>query len=686
MILWRYLCVISICSGSSFAAPTDFHGNENDDDDSRTDGGTRSDRSSTHKVPRSIPTEERRYIEIAIVIDNMLYSQLDDSIDVNVKTVMNNVNMLYSSKLNVNIQLVTVEKWNTEDQISISDSIKETLQSFQDFNTRILSSTYSPDSAYLLSGHSFTNSASSNGISSFRALCSRQGSAGVIQVQDGFNVSSVSTVLARLIGISLGMPIDSDSCNCPSGAVCVMNRLNKQIPSDFSLCSKDAFNLFVQSGRGWCLKDFSNLISSSPPICGNGILEENEQCDCGSKELCAQTSCCRNCTLISGAQCSGGPCCDDNCQFLGTRRMCRKADGECDIPEFCTGKSSQCPKNIILLDGQSCNNKKGVCVSNSCLLRSSQCTYLWGKGAEESDITCYPEVKNNSNSRFCQHIYCDVTSASEDQVVIENANISVIDDRPICRAASVVLPDGTDLGLVFEGSSCDTGSGTCSDRHCIESTLALPGTCPGISADGYCSSNGICNSQFSCVCSCGWTGISCNESKTNEGSTIDMLTGSACPPLSTTNKPKGRQTVTKIFEPDPPPPPAETSKDPATFMSSAIIGGSVAIIFVVAVVFGATSIGFRVKRSRMSIFQPTPKQKQKLNKMENDRIMKTKRLKDRLDAQKKARKTGIVKGPSGGACCTDGRLPKKDRTTERLLIDMETEYRPVSRASNETVM
>ena len=57
-----------------------------------------------------------------------------------------------------------------------------------------------------------------------------------------------------------------------------------------------------------------------------------------------------------------------------------------------------------------------------------------------------------------------------------------------------------------------------------------------------------------------------------------------------------------------------------------------------------------------SIFQPTPKQKQKLNKMENDRIMKNKRLKEKLDAQKKARKTGHhLKGPTGGGCCTDPR-------------------------------
>ncbi len=58
------------------------------------------------------------------------------------------------------------------------------------------------------------------------------------------------------------------------------------------------------------------------------------------------------------------------------------------------------------------------------------------------------------------------------------------------RAASVSLP-GVDLGVVFEGSSCDTGRGTCSQGVCREPTYTSPDTCPGTSHYGYCSSNGV---------------------------------------------------------------------------------------------------------------------------------------------------------------------------------------------------
>ena len=41
-------------------------------------------------------------------------------------------------------------------------------------------------------------------------------------------MSSVSAVLARLIGVSLGMPTDTGNCSCPRGNNCVMNKLNTQ--------------------------------------------------------------------------------------------------------------------------------------------------------------------------------------------------------------------------------------------------------------------------------------------------------------------------------------------------------------------------------------------------------------------------------------------------------------------------
>ena len=58
---------------------------------------------------------------------------------------------LYSSKFKINVQLVAMEKWESKDQITINDNMKETYEGFRDFNTHTLSSRHTYDSAYLLS-------------------------------------------------------------------------------------------------------------------------------------------------------------------------------------------------------------------------------------------------------------------------------------------------------------------------------------------------------------------------------------------------------------------------------------------------------------------------------------------------------------------------------------------------------
>ena len=60
--------------------------------------------------------------------------------------------------------------------------------------------------------------------------------------------------------------------------------------------------------------------------------------------------------------------------------LCRDATNECDLPEFCTGRSGQCPSDIFKKNGNLCESNKGYCFNGNCPTLDSQCRLIWGDG------------------------------------------------------------------------------------------------------------------------------------------------------------------------------------------------------------------------------------------------------------------------------------------------------------------
>lgn len=81
----------------------------------------------------------------------------------------------------------------------------------------------------------------------------------------------------------------------------------------------------------------------SPPICGNGIVEANEQCDNGA---------------TNGA---AGDCCSARCTFQTAAVVCRPSAGACDPAETCTGRSGQCPADALTPASTVCRAATGDC-------------------------------------------------------------------------------------------------------------------------------------------------------------------------------------------------------------------------------------------------------------------------------------------------------------------------------------
>lgn len=81
--------------------------------------------------------------------------------------------------------------------------------------------------------------------------------------------------------------------------------------------------------------------------------------------------------------------------------LCRSADYECDLPEYCTGQSEYCPPDIHKMDTESCDNGKAFCYNGLCRTRSDQCRLLWGVTGKSSDDQCYKMNQKGSRHGNC---------------------------------------------------------------------------------------------------------------------------------------------------------------------------------------------------------------------------------------------------------------------------------------------
>ncbi|KAG0276214.1 hypothetical protein BGZ95_007832 [Linnemannia exigua] len=242
------------------------------------------------------------------------------------------------------------------------------------------------------------------------------------QFTAGTGVSSISPnewmVVAHEVGHGFGANHDCTATNCASpsavaAAACcpystsdcdagnryIMNPSEQSVKSTFSPCSIHAICTTVSSKAGSCLQPIAAagakpVQSFEANVCGNGIREKGEQCDCGSEVECALDPCC------DGATCKfkGAAVCDDlnddccsNCQLAPKGRICRSAVSNCDIAETCSGSSATCPADVQLPNLSPCDILgagnttlgKGQCADGLCTSRDLQCAQQQRPGIDK---------------------------------------------------------------------------------------------------------------------------------------------------------------------------------------------------------------------------------------------------------------------------------------------------------------
>lgn len=175
-------------------------------------------------------------------------------------------------------------------------------------------------------------------------------------------------------------PLSSSQCN--AGQQYIMNPSTAQGITKFSPCSigNICSGLLRNSVESTCLTNNRGITTIGEPVCGNGIVEAGEDCDCGGASQCGSNACCdpSTCKFKNNAVCddSNEDCCKD-CQFAGSSTVCRPSQGPCDPQETCNGTSPYCPEDKWESAGTSCGD--GLkCASGQCTSRDEQCKTLMG--------------------------------------------------------------------------------------------------------------------------------------------------------------------------------------------------------------------------------------------------------------------------------------------------------------------
>jgi len=236
--------------------------------------------------------------------------------------------------------------------------------------------------------------------------------------------------LAHEIGHNFGSPHDYPSQCRPGGVdgnyIMFASATSGERPnnSKFSECSKgnisSVLDAIEEGKKKNCFTEWKGA------FCGNKIVEDGEECDCGYDNEECDEKCCyprvvsdsdkqlnrdaQGCKRRPRTECSPseGQCCSRSCTFVeATSRTQCKEDTECSGKAFCNGLSSRCPSPPSKQEGTECNGNTQVCTNGECAgsicskFMMKEC-FLTSNVIEDKRKLCELACQKGTDNSTCQ--------------------------------------------------------------------------------------------------------------------------------------------------------------------------------------------------------------------------------------------------------------------------------------------
>ncbi|XP_071499421.1 uncharacterized protein [Diadema antillarum] len=231
------------------------------------------------------------HLELYIVHDHQQFIDSGRNLEVlrNKSTTLAHLVGLIYADINIRVTLVGSEVWNEGNEIEVSSDGYTTLDNFLAWREDELLPRQSNDVAVLLSGTSFFYK-NMKAYAYHGEMCSTSFSGAVLEDNEDDELL-LAYDAAHSIGHTLGLRHDTPECACndPTNH-CVMD-IGKRVPppTKFSTCSRELLSSHISMGYFNCLNNLPSIPLG--PLCGNGLLEAGEQCDCGEPQECKDVCC-----------------------------------------------------------------------------------------------------------------------------------------------------------------------------------------------------------------------------------------------------------------------------------------------------------------------------------------------------------------------------------------------------------
>ncbi|XP_028736954.2 disintegrin and metalloproteinase domain-containing protein 26A-like [Peromyscus leucopus] len=454
-----------------------------------------------------------KYVEYYVAVDNQRYVYKNNNATACLQEMLQVVNGIngYYLHIDVEVVLTALEIWTQTNHINVSGSIGIVLPAFCAWKRSNVDNRIRNDIAHLFARQGYGGTL---GLANVGTVCTSGNCAVNSFMTD--STQTVAFIVAHEMGHNLGMSHDKNYCACGLSE-CIMAAYQSNSPR-FSNCSYN--EMFSLISRRNCLYNIPDIqVKANFSVCGNSIVEEGEQCDCGSSESCQSDPCCsEDCVFKPDAECAFGLCCKD-CKLMSAGTLCREKNNECDLPEWCNGTSGKCPEDVYLEDGSSCGEDV-YCYKKVCPKREEHCQSIFGESAKSADESCYMEM-NRRGDRFgnCgneSHNYRRCNNADVLCGRIQCQNVEEIPQRKnhetvhwthfndvTCWSTDYHFGITTeDVGAVIDGTTCGTNN-MCIGRKCIPNPFLFN------NCSAQCNNKGVCNNKQHCHCDEEWEPPDC---------------------------------------------------------------------------------------------------------------------------------------------------------------------------------